>query len=197
MLKLSIRLLFKGLFRRCGCGYCDCLIPIIDKYGIIRKYKNGHVIKNTIRKTGSDHPNWKGGKSNRYEYIVIHKPHFKYSNPRGYVSEHRYIMYLYLSILNGKPTYIEGFDIHHKNGNKKDNRISNLQLISKSEHGYLTNKGKKKDKSERICNICKLNVTAKRLKNGEYYDDWRNDINGFLCKLCYNMIRRYMMKLIK
>lgn len=58
-------------------------------------------------------------------YIRIYKPHYKYSDRHGLVREHRYIYYIYLSILNGKPTYIQGFDVHHRNKNRKDNRIQN------------------------------------------------------------------------
>jgi len=165
--------------------------------GKFAKYKNGHAVRNTIRKTGSDHPNWKGGRVLMLGYWYLHKPHFKYSNSRGYIREHRYIMYIYLSILNGKPTYLsKRDDVHHRNNNKKDNSITNLQLISKSQHGYLTNKGNKKNKSGRFCNICKLNITTKSLKNGEYYDRWVIDIDGFLCFLCHKMVRYYITKRI-
>jgi len=49
---------------------------------------------------------------------------------------HRYVWEHY----NGKID--ENYDIHHINHNKLDNRIENLQLLSKSEHARLFSTGK-------------------------------------------------------
>lgn len=115
--------------------------------GEFARFKKGHNSKyknhNFYGKTGSLHPGWKGGKSNQGEYITLYKPYFKYCDKNGYVRKHRYIMYLYLSILNGKPTYIEGLVVHHKNRIKDDNRIENLELLTLSEHNIEHNKDKK------------------------------------------------------
>lgn len=164
---------------KCICSPdCNVMIPSIGRNGQKRYYEHGHIMK------GKNHYNYKNGISNVNEYKLIYKPYYKYSFINGYVREHRYIMYLYLSILNNKITYIEDFDVHHKNKKTKDNRIENLQLISRSEHTKLE---KTKDKSNRFCNLCNTNETKQ----------WHNDINGHLCSNCCRMILRFRDKFFK
>lgn len=113
--------ILRTFYKYCDCG-CKYLIKIVDKQGRIRYYKDGHTNRGDL-------------KTNQGEYIMIYKPYFKYSNSSGYVREHRYIFHIYLSILNGKLTYLpEGFDIHHINKNKKDNKIENLMLVDPLTH---------------------------------------------------------------
>ena len=49
---------------------------------------------------------------------------------------------------------------------------------------------KKKDLSERICVLC--NGKTRKDRNG--YEDWRIDIDGYLCFDCYINIRYYRKK---
>lgn len=121
-------------------------------------------------------------------YYRIYKPYFKYSNKQGYVLEHRYIMYIYLSILNGKLTYLpKNKEIHHINKNGFDNRIENLELITRNRH----NKTHKLNSGKRICNLCGSKKTRRKNKG---IKNWHIDINGFLCNLCYNHIRYFRIK---
>lgn len=58
-------------------------------------------------------------------YKLIYAPDHENSNSHGYVAEHRLVMSNYL----GRPL-LEHENVHHKNGNKIDNDISNLELWS-------------------------------------------------------------------
>lgn len=61
-----------------------------------------------------------------------HKNYILIRNPEGYiVSESRYIWEQH----NGKIP--KGMFIHHINGNSKDNRIENLQRVTRKEHGAI------------------------------------------------------------
>jgi ribonucleotide reductase alpha subunit len=53
----------------------------------------------------------------------------------GYEKEHQFVARHFMDI--------EGFDIHHKNDDGFDNRLSNLETISHSEHSRLSNTGRK------------------------------------------------------
>lgn len=62
-------------------------------------------------------------------YVVIWNPAHPMARKNGYVLEHRLIMANHLGRMLKDDEHV-----HHKNGNRQDNRIENLELVSSSEH---------------------------------------------------------------
>lgn len=131
----------------CACG-CGQMIEGIDSQGRTRMFKKGHcgykfpkghktnvgryVSEETRRKMGLAHKGkstaWKGKTSNK-GYILILKPEHPNCSKMGYVREHRLVMEKYLG------RYLTNDEVvHHKNGIITDNRIENLELMTRSEH---------------------------------------------------------------
>lgn len=80
---------------------------------------------------GSKHPCWKGGKiKDTQGYTRIYTPKDPRANCGRYLKEHTIVMEKFLG---RQLTKYE--TIHHKNGNRTDNRIENLELWDKS-HPY-------------------------------------------------------------
>jgi len=71
--------------------------------------------------------NWSGGRiKDRFGYIQIWKPNHPNAKLAGYVHEHRLVMSEHL----GRP--LESYEyVHHKNGIKDDNRLENLEIMTK------------------------------------------------------------------
>lgn len=92
----------------------------------LRKSRAGLCIKYPNGRFGEDASNWQGGVRHRKQgYISIYKPDHPHTTKEGYVMEHRLVMEKHLGrILSPKEL------VHHINGNKSDNRIENLELIS-------------------------------------------------------------------
>jgi hypothetical protein len=63
-------------------------------------------------------------------YVLLVRPDHPLAGPKGTVLEHRMVVY----DAGIDPT---GYDVHHKNGDRGDNRLENLELIERSSHGRM------------------------------------------------------------
>ncbi len=83
--------------------------------------------------SGINNPRWNGGVHKKNNgYIEIYCPSHPYADKRGYVYEHRLVMEKHI----GRYLLPEEI-IHHKDLNKTNNNISNLQIVSASEHTLI------------------------------------------------------------
>jgi len=112
------------VFCKCGCGI---KIEPIDKKGRRRLYVSGH---NT---------------AHRYPYgfipkkgIMENQGYLYFTNEYKKIYIHKYMMEIYL----GHPIP-KGIIVHHKNGNKHDNRIENFEMLTWAEHARIHYKERK------------------------------------------------------
>ena len=114
-------------------------------------HKNG--LRNNL-KGGRQSYSWKGGrKVNSSGYIDIwvepESPYHKMSIAHNYVMEHRLVIARHLG------RCLQSWEIvHHKNGNKTDNRLENLELVNQSQNLAY----------ERMCHNCELRKEIRLLR---------------------------------
>ena len=78
---------------------------------------------------GAKNPRWKGGRRTRKDgYVLVYAPGHPYAC-KDFVLEHRLVMERHLGRYL-KPEEL----VHHKNENKSDNRLENLELTDSVEH---------------------------------------------------------------
>ena len=113
-----------GTPQRLMCNSCAQLIR--RKHGIIQ-VPTGYVLIKL--------------QPNNFFYLMANKAH--------YVPEHRLVMAKNLGRLLDRRE-----EVHHKNGVKNDNRIENLQLLSRNEHAIRTH----------LCSHCELRKEIRLLR---------------------------------
>src|SRR6476469_3281047 len=160
---LTIRQLFKGLYRRCGCGRYNCLIPIIKVDGGFSKFREGHN-------------NYKGGRYKVRDYWYLYIPDYFSANTNGTVREH-----VYNFQESHKCCMLKWGVVHHIIPVKKggSNMPWNLEGMMRRDHQSLHFKGKHKNVSDRKCLLCGSNKTYFRKDNNLYI--WFRYKNGYIC----------------
>lgn len=118
--------LTSGNNKSCGCLRLENSVARIENYNANKERKQKRI--------------------NNYGYRVVLDPESPQANVRGEQLEHRKIMAEHI----GRPLRHDEV-VHHINGNKLDNRIENLQILTRSEHQriHITERWKE-IKNERI-----------------------------------------------
>jgi hypothetical protein len=73
-------------------------------------------------------------------YNLIYCPNHPFAGSNGYVREHRLVIEKYLGRILGREEIV-----HHINHDKQDNRIENLEIITRAEHNRIHNQFKGRD----------------------------------------------------
>ena len=110
----------------CDCGRTKTVGGNSLKRGLTKSCGCGMV------KRGAENPRWKGGVKvyNGYRFIYVSEPSkIRVGAMNVYLPEHAVVMSTHL----GRPL-LRGETVHHKNGNRQDNRIENLDLMPVNRH---------------------------------------------------------------
>jgi hypothetical protein len=111
----------------CECG-CGKIRPAIDRRNRPRRFIKGH---DNRFKTGCENLKWIGGRHNDSNgYAMVKCAGHPKANVHGYVYEHILVMEKYLARHLNPDIEV----VHHKDGNKQNNDLSNLQIMKPSEH---------------------------------------------------------------
>lgn len=92
--------------------------------------------KALLGKKGSSHPTWKGGfRVDKDGYIRTYAPDHPFPRKTAYVFEHVRVIELHIG-----RRLLPSECVHHKDHNRQNNDLTNLELMSRTEHCRLHGK---------------------------------------------------------
>ena len=106
-------------------------------------------------------PNWKGGrKINNCGYVYLKKPSHPKANKDGYVSEHVFVWMNYW-----KKDIPLNYMVHHKDGNRQNNKIENLLLVDHRDHTNIHKKPVLMETRKKMSESHKIRWGKRRIQN--------------------------------
>jgi len=121
-----------GKLRPCACGKCNEMVMAVNKRGYLVRFKKGHF----GTRNGDKCNHWKGGRIIDYQgYVRIKDWSYPNRATVGYVKEHKLVWEKH-----HKACMLSWGVVHHKNENRQDNRIENLQGMTRGQHQSYHNK---------------------------------------------------------
>lgn len=138
--------------------------------------------------TGGMH--WKGGKVRKNGYILSYAPGHRRAYNKRYVFEHILVFERYHECC-----VLPWGDVHHKNGRRDDNAVSNLQGMMHGRHKTLHLLKKRDDRGRRICMDCGSRKTRVRIRSNRPTptEEWEivdRERKLFRCRMCAKTARR-------
>lgn len=128
--------------------------------------KRGLTGKHLEGRKGLKSNGWQGGRyiSKGYICVWVGQEH-PMANSKGYVLEHRLVLSEHL----GRPLLVDEI-VHHKDANKLNNEISNLELMTRNQHADYHRKeiaeamkfAYKNRRKSYVCSGCGIEFFPKR-----------------------------------